>query len=85
MNTTVRPRRENENGLEDLLKSFLAGEGFGKAGYCFPGISSSSFSATLGEENFEKVGREARPLQGGDPHCLKYPGSLEEQCQVKDE
>ena len=82
---TIRSRWENENSSEVLLRSFLAGEGFWNAGCCFLGLSSSPFSATLGEENFEKVRREAGPLQGGDPHCLKYLGSLEERSQVKDE
>ena len=53
---TVWPSWKNANGLEDLLRSFLAEEGFGKPGYCFPGLSSSSSSATLGKRTLKKQG-----------------------------
>ena len=68
-----------------LVKILLSWGGIWERRVSIPRPVFLTLLSHISEENFEKAGREAGPLQGGDPHCLRYRGSLEEQSQVKDE
>lgn len=71
--------------LRRLDKILFSWGGIWESRVLLPGPVFLILLSHVREENFEKAGRESGPLWGGEPHCLKYPGSLEEQSQVKDE